>query len=213
MKFLTVFAIIFFISACAGGETDAERFREEHEMFNGQVTRDGENYHMHMDIPRRNPFVYVDGAQVYEMLTAGSGSGIIYMGFPECPWCRTLIPSLLDALGEAGFRGNVYYYNGLADRDILRLDDYGEIEVVQEGEPIYHQLVALLFDYLGKYVGLGDESIRRIYFPTTVFFRDGEITSVHLGTVPSHVRGFDALSEDELDELKTALVSQIREIQ
>ena len=202
---------IIFITACAA-DSDAARFRHENEIFNGQVSRDGENYHKTLNIPRRNPFVFVDGYQVYEMLTTSSGSGIIYMGFPECPWCRALIPVLIDAVNESGYRGRVYYYNGLADRDILRLDDDGEIEVIEPGEPIYHQLVELLFDYLGPYLGLYDESIRRIYFPTTVFFNDGVITSVHLGTVASHTRGWDYLDEEQLAELKNALIAQIDEI-
>jgi len=203
--------VLILLTACAA-DSDAVRFRQENEILNGQVSRDGENYHKTISIPRRNPFVFVSGYQAYEMLTTPSGSGIIYMGFPECPWCRALIPVLIDAVRESGYRGNVYHYNGLVDRDILRLDDHGEIEVVEPGQPIYHHLVELLFDYLGPYLGLYDESIKRIYFPTTVFFNDGVITSVHLGTVASHTRGWDYLDEEQLDELKSSLIAQIREI-
>ena len=211
-KLIFLIGIVTILLVACTSDSDAERFRQENEILNGQVSRDGENTHKTLNIPRRNPFVFVSGYQVYEMLTLPSGSGIIYMGFPECPWCRALIPVLLDAVNTSGYRGNIYHYNGLADRDILRLDDYGEIEVVEPGQPIYHYLVELLFDYLGPYLGLYDESIRRIYFPTTVFFNDGVIISVHLGTLPSHTRGWDYLDDEQLEELKNALIAQIREI-
>ena len=201
-----------FIAACRDDDSDAARFRKENEILNGQVSRDGQNYHKTLSIPRRNPFVFVDGYQVYDMLTTPGRSGIIYMGFPECPWCRALLPSLIDAVRESGWRGSVYHYNGLADRDILRLDDYGEIEVLQEGQQIYHQLVELLYDYLGPYIGLEDETIKRIYFPTTVFFRDGVVTSVHLGTIPSQTNGWEGLNDEQAAELKEVLIAQIREI-
>jgi len=205
--------ILIFLASCASNNSDAVRFKEENEMFNGLISRDGENYHKSIYIPSRNPFVFVDGYQVYDMLSSTNRSGIIYMGFPECPWCRALLPSLIDAVQASRYRGNVYHYNGLADRDILRLNDDGEIEVVEEGEPIYHRLVELLYDYLGPYLGLYDDSIRRIYFPTTVFFSNGEITSVHLGTVEGQTSGFDGLNEEQHEELKNLLIEQIREIQ
>ena len=203
--------VIVLLIACTS-DNDAARFKQENEILNGQASRDGENYHKTLNIPVRNPFVFVSGYQVYEMLNSSSKSGIIYMGFPECPWCRALIPVLLDAVRESGYRGNIYHYNGLADRDILRLDENGEIEIVEPGQAIYHSLVELLFDYLGPYLGLIDDSIRRIYFPTTVFFSNGEIVSVHKGTVESHTIGWDDLNDLQIEELKNSLVAQIDEI-
>ncbi|MCL2420420.1 MAG: hypothetical protein FWD03_01050 [Defluviitaleaceae bacterium] len=209
---LGLLLIFIFVSACAASNSeDAERFKHEHEILNDQATPDGEHTHKTMHIPANNPVVYVDGEGARDIIA--SGTGIIYMGFPECPWCRVLIPILLDAVQEAGWRGNVYHYNGRADRDFLRLDDYGEIEVVEPGEPIYHELVAMLFDYLGPYVGLYDDDIRRIYFPTTVFVRDGNITSVHLGTLPTHINGREPLNEADTEELKNALIQQINALQ
>ena len=195
---------------CSDVDSDAYRFRHENEILNGQVSADGENIHRALSIPVRNPFVFIDGYETFNIISGGTG--IIYMGFPECPWCRALLPALMDAVQESRWRGNIYHYNGRADRDVLRLE-YGEIVVVEEGAPVYHALVELLFDYLGPYLGLEDDNIRRIYFPTTVFVQDGEISSVHLGTIPEHTIGWHDLSEEQYNELVASLVEQIRRIQ
>ena len=201
------------LAACSGGggagnSEDARKFKHEHEVMNGQTTPDGEHTYKPLDIPEKNPFVYVDAEGAKAILA--SGSGIVYMGFPECPWCRTLLPALIDALRESKYKGKVYYYNGLADRDVRKLGDDGVIVVEQEGLPAYHEMVGMLYDRLGPYKGLNDDSIRRIYFPTTVFVKNGVVKSVHLTTVDSQESGYDALTDEQYGELKNALIEKIK---
>jgi thiol-disulfide isomerase/thioredoxin len=187
---------------------DAARFKSEHEVMNGPVTFDGEHQYRHIKIPEDNPFIYTEG-EVAKALLA-TGTGILYMGFPECPWCRTLLPALIAAYEECGYGGSIYYYNAFPDRDVLSLSESGEIVVETEGAAVYREMVEILYDFLGPYKGLNDESVRRIYFPTTVFFKDGAVLSAHLATIDGQEGGYDELTDDQFLELKSALIDQIK---
>ena len=45
--------------------------------------------------------------EIFDIL---DGTGIIYFGFPECPWCRNAVPVLLDAAEEVGIEKIYYIY-------------------------------------------------------------------------------------------------------
>lgn len=132
------------------------------------------------------------------------GSSIIYFGFPECPWCQNLVPVLISVNNE--YKDNtLYYYNALDIRDQKHLDDDGNIVVDKEGTKEYKKIVEILYDYLGSYEGLNDESIKRLYFPTVVFVSDGKIVDVHIGTVDSQTNPKKKLTSSEKDELTEIL--------
>lgn len=189
---------------------DAAAFKHEYEVLNDQTTPDGEHAYKHIEIPENNPFVYTDGEGAKAQL--GSGSGVLYMGFPECPWCRTLMPALIAAYEESGYNGPIYYYNARDDRDALSLSDDGEIMTEDEGKQVYHDIVKILYDRLMPYKGLNDETIKRIYLPTTVFYKDGAVSSVHLTTIDSQESGYDVLTEAQFAELKKSLLDKFNAI-
>ena len=207
---LGILLVLFVAFGACFAEGDGAAFKHEHEILNNQVTLDGENVYKEVFIPEDLPVVYVDGEAANALLN--EGSGILYLGFPECPWCRTLLPVLIAAIEESGYAGEIYYYNALADRDVMILSDDGEIVVDKEGADVYHELVEKLYDHLMPYKTLNDPAIRRIYFPTTVFFREGEVISVHLTTIESQEKGYDSLTEEQFDELKKMLIREIGRI-
>ncbi len=69
---------------------------------------DGEKFAMEYDIPKDNPFIYFNTKEMLSFME--NGSGIIYFGFPECPWCVETISILEDVLEEKNV-DKVYYYN------------------------------------------------------------------------------------------------------
>ena len=208
---LGVLLVLFVAFGACFAEGGGAAFKHEHEILNNQVTLDGENVYKEVIIPEDFPVVYVDGEAANALLS--EESGILYLGFPECPWCRTLLPAFIAAIEESGYAGTIYYYNALADRDVLILSDDGEIVVDKEGADAYHELVTKLYDHLMPYKILNDPAIRRIYFPTTVFFRDGKVASVHLTTIDSQENGYDSLTEEQFEELKGMLIGEISTIQ
>ena len=60
-----------------------------------------------------NIFVYKTSSEIINILK--HGSGIIYLGFPECPWCKAYVPMLNDIAKDNKIE-KIYYLNILNDR-------------------------------------------------------------------------------------------------
>lgn len=175
---------------------DALKFKEEYESLNN--IKFGKNKYPNVEISSDNPIVYVDYDQVEEIII--KGTGVIYFGFPECPWCRNAVPQLLKAVEDVGI-DKVYYFNALEIRDVKSLDANGNIVVEKEGTKEYEKLINILYDYLGEYEGLNNEMIKRLYFPTVIFVKDGTIIGSHIGTLDSQTNPYKLLNETEKNEL------------
>ena len=70
-----------------------------------------------------------------------------------------------------------------------------------------------LKDYLGPYQGLNDDTIKRLYFPTVVFVKDGQIQMFHEGTIPSQDDPYVKLTDDQEDELENILITGVKKVQ
>ncbi len=205
--FISVICILSLLSVCAAEQktSDPLRFKHEYELLNGQMDMQGTHEYQIMEIPEDNPIVYAQLEDITALFN--DGSGVLYLGFPECPWCRTLLPVLLEAAENSGYEGNIYYYNALYDRNMLSLDENGEIIVEEEGTEAYQALLKLLDEYLLPYEGLNDPSVKRVYFPMTVFVKDGRVLASHISTVDSQDDGFSSLTHAQRAELLDLLRS------
>lgn len=177
--------------------SDAVKFEKEYESLNGIKT--GNNEYLELDISSDNPMIYAKYDDIEQMIN--SGTGVIYFGFPECPWCRNVVPQLISVADEAGL-DKIYYFNALEIRDVKSIDENGDVVVEKEGTEEYNKLIELLYDYLGEYEGLNDETIKRLYFPTVVFVKDGQIIGSHIGTLDSQTNPYIPLTESQSTELK-----------
>ena len=181
---------------------DAMKFKNEYESLN-------EDGYKKIEISEDNQIKYSSYEEIVEILT--SGTGIIYLGFPECPWCRNAVPVLLDAVSETGIE-TIHYFNALSIRDKKHLDEAGNIVVDDEGTQEYKKLVEILYEYLGEYEGLNDSSIKRIYFPTVIFVKNGDIKGLHVSTVDSQINPNESLTSEQYDELKEIYVKNCLKI-
>ena len=174
----------------------ATRFKLEYEALNGQKAENGSTY-MDVNISNDNKIVYADYDQIFDVL---DGTGVIYFGFPECPWCRNAAPVLLEAAEETAIE-QIYYLNNNDDRDIKILKD-GKVITEKEGTSNYNKLLEKLGDKAAVYEGLEDENIKRLYYPTVVFVKEGQIVDYIEGTVESQKDPYKPLTEDQRQELK-----------
>lgn len=177
---------------------DAIKFKNEYEELNGK-TNDNNKEYLKVEINSDNPMIYATYKEIMNLLD--DGTGIVYFGFPECPWCRNAVPVLLDSAKELGI-DKIYYFNALDMRDKKHLDENGNIVVDEEGTEEYKKLVQRLYEVLPVYDGLNDETIKRLYFPTVVFVKDGNIIGLHTSTVDSQEDPYAGLTDDEYNELK-----------
>lgn len=210
---LLMMMILILTVGCAKEETvpltkDEKKFREEYESLNGK--KRGDHTIMSIDIVSDNKMEYIDSKKAIDILE--HKTGIIYFGFPTCPWCRNVVPILIDVAKEIGV-DKIYYANISEERDAKHLDDDENIVVDKEGSGNYSKIVELLKDELGPYEGLKDDSIKRLYFPTIVFVKNGKVEDIHIGTLDSQEDPYQELNSDQKKELQTIFSKAIKKIE
>ena len=85
---------------------DEIKYKEEYEVLNG--TDYGETILKTLTIESDNNVIYVNDNEILNLLT--KGTNVIYFGWPECNWCRSMLPTLVSTLKKNNIE-NLYYYN------------------------------------------------------------------------------------------------------
>ena len=141
MKRKVVLVIILLLTltltACKENISDSQKFAEEY-----------------TEVPEYNVFVYKGAEEIIKILE--HGTGIVYLGFPECPWCQAYVPILSEVADIEGI-DKIYYFNIINER--------------KENTQNYQKMVSILSDYL-QY---DDEGNKRIYVPAIIAVIDGQI--------------------------------------
>ncbi|MCL2110131.1 META domain-containing protein [Microgenomates group bacterium] len=149
---------------------DAEEFAQEYPM-----------------VSEINPFVYADERQMLNLFDESlAQTGMIFFGFPTCPWCQTMLPELMEMAKEMKVE-KILYYNPSELRD--------------SGSGDY----AKLLGYIGEYLNSDEEGNPRLFVPDVYFVREGEIVGHHLGTLESQTDVNRPLTEEQKTELRRAL--------
>ena len=178
-KLLFIIPIIFaiLITGCTKKETDGEKFAKEYN------TVDENNY-----------FVYRNIDEITKILE--NGTGVVYLGFPECPWCQAYVPMLNEVADIEGLE-KIYYFNILEDR--------------KNNTKEYQKIVDILHDYL-QY---DEEGNKRIYVPAVIFVSKGEIVGFDDET-SYDTKGFEKpeeyWNEEEVTDLKHKLTENMNKV-
>ncbi len=198
-------------------ETDAMKFKKEYEAYNNKEREDDlGHYFQELNIPEDNPMKYVTAKEAVDILD--HGTGILYFGYPTCPWCRNAVPVLMDAVKESNFK-NIYYLNVNLYKNVYAIQD-GEVVKIKEEKEGYYDLLKALDNVLepftlqgpdGKIYEIGE---KRIYVPMMVFVKNGKIIGTHVGTVTleGSQTKYDALKENQYKELFKIYEDYIAEI-
>lgn len=101
-----------------------------------------------------NRFVYVSPSEIKQIFE--HGSGLVFLGFKECPWCQKLAP-MIDEAAKAEGLTKVYYM------DIRQARANNDVT--------YQMLVEKLKDYLAK----DGDGNPRIFVPDVTALHDGKI--------------------------------------
>ncbi len=140
-----------------------------------------------------NVFVYKTGEEIVKILE--NGTGIVYLGFPECPWCKAYVKILNDVALEEGIE-KIYYFNIKDDR--------------ANNTEIYKEIVSLLEENLLY----DEEGNKRIFVPDVTFVLDGQIighdneTSVISGDITPE-EYWDKNTKEKLEEKLRENISEI----
>lgn len=101
-----------------------------------------------------NVFVYKNENEIVSILK--SKSGIVYLGFPECPWCQKYVTLLNEVAKEKGI-DEIYYFN-IKDARANKTVAYTEI-----------------VEILNEYIPTDDEGNKKVMVPDLTFVMDGKV--------------------------------------
>ena len=178
-KILLVIPILLtlILVGCKKEETDAQKFAKEY-----------------TKVTEYNYFVYRESNEIVKILE--NGTGVVYLGFPECKWCQAYVPILNEVADIEGLE-KIYYY------DIL--------EARKNNTTDYQKMVEILSDYL-QY---DEEGNKRIYVPAIIFVSKGEIVGFDDET-SYNTKGFeepeDYWKEEEISNLKKRLTDSMSKV-
>lgn len=166
-------------------KTDAQKFKEEYEKINGIKKEGSKNVTRELSIPEDNPFIYATAEEIVEKINDGE-TFIVYFGFAECPWCRSILPTLIDVSKDLELE-KIYYVNVKEIRDTMELTKDGEVKTSKEGTDGYYDLLDKLDSVLENYTLTNeeDEEIetgeKRIYAPNVVSIVSGKAKELETG--------------------------------
>ena len=198
--------IVVMLGGCGKKEsvvTDAMKFKEEYESLNGKSNDSGKLYR-EVSISEDNPFVYATANEIVEKIDNGE-SFIVYFGFNTCPWCRSVIETLIKVAKDKKF-DKVYYVDVLKLRDSYTLDGNKPVKE-KDGSAGYDELLDrldnVLSDYTltnekGKEIKVGE---KRIYAPNIVSISSGKAEKLTTGISDSETDSYMELTEAMKEEM------------
>lgn len=157
--------------------TDSEKFYREYQT----ATKD-------------NVFVYRNINEIIAILK--NGTGVVYLGFPECKWCQSYVKYLSEVANELEI-DKIYYFNVLEDR--------------QNNTKEYQELLKVL----GKTLQYDEEGKPRVYVPHVSFVIEGKIIGTDYET-SKDTKGYkepaEYWNEKEVKKLKVKLNKYMSEV-
>lgn len=185
------------------GTIDEQRFKKEYESLNDTMRN--------IKIPTKNLITYSTAEEIAQKIQSKE-SFVVYFGFAKCPWCRSMVPYMIDIAKEYDIE-TLYYVDVLNIRDTLEIIN-GEVTTTKEGTEGYQKLLPLLDNVLEKYIlkdsdgNSYDTNEKRIYAPNVVTVVNGEPLRL--------ITGISALQTDSnmklTDDIVLEMKSQINEI-
>ena len=213
-KILVIMVIcILILTGCGKNEktrntnNDASLFKKEYEKLNGKKIKDHEI--RKVTISKKNPIIYKSADEIVEMID-NKETFIVYFGFAECPWCRSMIENMLSVSKDLNIK-TIYYVDVENIRDKKELNPDSLIEekegiiTVEEGSAGYMDLLNRLDKVLEKYILTDDDGNefdtdeKRIFAPNVITIVDGKAVSLTTG-IP-----------DELDDPYMKLTDKIND--
>ena len=169
--------LLYFVLNNKNNENDNVRFAKEY-----------------AEVGEDNVFVYKNIDEIINILKYGTG--VVYLGFPECPWCQAYVKYLNDAAKDANIE-KIYYFNILEDR--------------KNNTEKYQEIVSILGDNLQR----DDEGNLKVFVPNVSFVVNGKIIGNDYET-SLDTKGFekpsDYWTEEEVSELENTLSGYMKEV-
>lgn len=182
---------------------DGKKFKKEYEELNGAASY-GENVYQPLELDGDNSIVYKGFLDIVEMMREKK-SFVVYFGFSSCPWCRSVVPTLLEVAKDLRLE-EFYYVDIHGGRDVLKLGDNGEFITETEASAEYNMLLQRLDAVLEEYTLMdanGNEvstGRKRIYAPNIISIVDGKPVKMTDGVSELQTDAYMELTEEMLSQ-------------
>lgn len=190
---------------------DALKFKTDYESLNGE--KNGDNVIRTISIPEDNPFIYKTEDELVEMIE-NKETFIVYFGFTKCPWCRSMLPTLIESAKNNKI-DKIYYVDVLNIRDTYELNAQNKAVKSKDGTEGYYKLLELLEPVLSNYSPLtykkGKKTIevkvneKRIYAPNIVVVKNGNPISLETGISSLQKDAYQELTDEIKCEMKKTI--------
>ena len=192
--------------------SESDKFENEYESLNGKLSSDDKEYPK-VNISDNN-IKYITLNETLKILD--NGTGVIYIGYAECLYCRTAVQVLVDTANKSKLE-EIYYLDISKYWDVkITKDD--KIKTIKEADKKYNILLEKLVkgyigdgidenymveDYMlknksGKQIKTGT---KRIKVPLVLFVVNGNVVSSNVGTLFSHDDPYKKLDKDQIKGL------------
>lgn len=185
---------LFAILLCACGGTPASSSQ-------GEASKAFASLHeSYPDMPQENNFAIMAKEDLKPFIE--HGTGILFLGFPECPWCQAYLPMAQEILSDN--EAMAKYYNIYADK--------------KEDRPFYDEVAALIAERnktMGDYVFYDNDGRQVIYMPLMLFIDEGEIVAFDNETCmedSSVISPEEYWTQEKIDALKERLRAYVGDI-
>lgn len=152
-KQIIIGAVAAVVLLTAGGYAGVRYFQEKKKNNQADNVKFAKEY---TKVTSENAFYYGSQEEVKKLLE--HGTGVIYFGFPECPWCQAYTPFLNEVATSNGLR--IMYYNIYDDR--------------KENTAFYQEVVNYI-QTQGELLSYDKDGNARIYVPAVIFVDEGKI--------------------------------------
>ena len=177
---LTIFTLYF-------NSRDNIKFKFSYESLN--TIEDSNGKKIKVSVPLENRVKYVKSKELLELFK--SGTGIVYFGYSSCPWCRNIVPILVDTIIENDI--DTLYYVDIHGNGLRQIKDE-------------------LFEILEPYLRENDEGEKGLAVPDVYAIKKGKIIDHHIGTVPSYKNPYEGMTKKQKKELKEIYTNLIEGI-
>lgn len=204
---IILLSTLLLVTGCqkkALNEGETNKFKQEYESLNDKTNDNGKTY-VNVEIPNNNLMVYATIKDL-ENIFENRKSGVIYFGYPECPWCRNAVPNLIKGIKRTTL-DKIYYMNVHDIRSTWIYQD-GKAVMTSKGTDDYYKILNWLDAILDIYEVKDSEgntyntNEKRLYVPTVVFVKEGKIVGYHMDTVESQTDPYVPLTNSEQKELQ-----------
>lgn len=194
--------LLIIITGCSSNvkvedKKDSIKFKEEYESINGKKLYG--NTARSLNISSDNPMIYANANDIITMMD-NNETFVVYFGFADCPWCRSVLPTLLDVADDLDI-DKIYYVDVKEIRNRLDVDDEGNIITVKEGSEGYIGLLKrfdeVLEDYTLEHDGEEiDSGEKRIYAPNVVSVVNGVAKELETGISDEQEDAYQELTDE-----------------